>query len=79
MNKIQKRTLRLVYEMEDANFENLLLKDSSWMGLNYLLICIFQLITYVCYFHEHSTSRSSKFASSISYTRRRVSFCILFI
>ena len=33
MNKIQKRTLRLVYEMEDANFENLLLKDSSWNGL----------------------------------------------
>ena len=30
INKIQKRTLRLVYEMEDANFEDLLLKDTLW-------------------------------------------------
>ena len=30
INKIHKRTLRLVYEMEDANFEDLLLKDNSW-------------------------------------------------
>ena len=30
INKIYKRTLRLVYEMQDANFEDLLLKDNSW-------------------------------------------------
>ena len=30
INKIHKSTLRLVYEMEDANFEDLLLKDNSW-------------------------------------------------
>ena len=30
INKIHKRTLRLIYEMEDANFEDLLLKDNSW-------------------------------------------------
>ena len=30
INKLHKRTLRLVYEMQDANFEGLLLKDNSW-------------------------------------------------
>ena len=30
INKIHKRTLRLVYEMEDVNFEDLLLKGNSW-------------------------------------------------
>ena len=30
INKIHKHSLRIVYEMEDANFENLLIKDSSW-------------------------------------------------
>ena len=30
INKMHKRTLRLVYEMEDATFEDLLLKDNSW-------------------------------------------------
>ena len=30
INKIHKRTLRLVYQMEDTNFEDLLLKDNSW-------------------------------------------------
>ena len=30
INKILKRTLRLVYQIEDANFEDLLLKDKSW-------------------------------------------------
>ena len=30
INKTHKRTLRLVYEMEDANFEDLLLKNNSW-------------------------------------------------
>ena len=30
MNKIHKSTLRLVYETEDTNFEDLLLKYNSW-------------------------------------------------
>ena len=30
INKIYKRTLRLVYEMEGANLEDLLLKDNLW-------------------------------------------------
>ena len=30
INKIHRGTLHLVYEMEDANFEDLLLKDNSW-------------------------------------------------
>ena len=30
ISKIHKRTLRLVYEMKDANLEDLLLKDNSW-------------------------------------------------
>ena len=30
INNIHMRTLCLIYEMEDANFEDLLLKDNSW-------------------------------------------------
>ena len=30
INKIHKRTLGVVYEVQDANFEHLLLKDNSW-------------------------------------------------
>ena len=30
IKKIHKRSLRNIYEMEDANFEDLLVKDSSW-------------------------------------------------
>ena len=30
INKTHKRSLRVIYEMEDANFEDLLTKDSSW-------------------------------------------------
>ena len=30
IDKIQKRSLRVIYEMEDANFKHLLIKDSSW-------------------------------------------------
>ena len=30
INKIHKRTLRVIYEMEYANFEDLLIKDNSW-------------------------------------------------
>ena len=48
INKIHKRTLRLVYEMEDANFEDLLLKDNSWNvhenNINTLLIEIYKSI-----------------------------------
>ena len=29
-NKIHMHSLRVIYEMEDANFEDLLIKDSSW-------------------------------------------------
>ena len=50
-----------------GNFNNCLLrnhieyfssrKNLSWLvDVNYLLTCKFQLITYVCYFYEHSTS-----------------------
>ena len=48
INKIHKRTLRLVYEMEDANFEDLLLKDNSWKvhenNIHTLLIEIYKSI-----------------------------------
>ena len=48
INKIHKRTLRLVYEMQDANFEDLLLKDNSWhvheSNIHTLLIEIYKLI-----------------------------------
>ena len=30
INKIHKRSLRVIYELEDANFEDLLVTDSSW-------------------------------------------------
>ena len=30
INKIHKHSLRVIYKMEDANFEELLIKDSSW-------------------------------------------------
>ena len=30
INKIHKRSLRLVYQLEDENFEHLLIKDNSW-------------------------------------------------
>ena len=48
INKIHKRTLRLVYEMQDANFEDLLLKDNSWnvheSNIHTLLIEIYKSI-----------------------------------
>ena len=46
INKIHKRSLRLVYEMQDANFENLLLKDNSWNvhNIHTLLIEIYKSI-----------------------------------
>ena len=30
INKIHKRCLSIVYQLEDANFEGLLIKDNSW-------------------------------------------------
>ena len=48
INKVHKRTLRLVYEMEDANFQDLQLKDNSWNvhenSMHMLLIEIYQSI-----------------------------------
>ena len=48
INKIHKRMLRLVYEMRDANFEDLLLKDNSWNAhenkIHTLLIEIYKSI-----------------------------------
>ena len=48
INKIQKRTLRLVYQIEDANFEDLLLKDNPWNvhenNMHTLLIEIYKSI-----------------------------------
>ena len=46
INKIHKRSLR-IYEMDDANFEDLLIKDSSWTihenNIHTLLIVISKL------------------------------------
>ena len=48
INKIHKRSLRLIYEMQDANFEDLLLKDNSWSvhesNIHTLLIEIYKSI-----------------------------------
>ena len=48
INKIHKRSLLLLYEMEDANFEDLLLKDNSWNvhenNMHTLLIEIYKSI-----------------------------------
>ena len=48
IKKIHKRILRLVYEMEDANFEDLLLKDNLWNvhenNIHTLLIEIYKSI-----------------------------------
>ena len=48
INKIHKRTLGVVYEVQDANFEHLLLKDNSWnvheSNIRTLLIEIYKSI-----------------------------------
>ena len=48
MFRRNKRTLHSVYEMQDANFEDLLLKDNSWKvhesNIHTLLIEIYKLI-----------------------------------
>ena len=48
INKIHKRSLRLVYEIQDANFEDLQLQDNSWnvheSNIHTLLIEIYKSI-----------------------------------
>ena len=75
-----------------GNFKNCLLRRSnrvffkskkifSWlMDLNYLSF-IFQLLSYVCYFHKHSRSYLLIADNRNSHLpfRRRVRLCILFI
>ena len=50
INKIHKRSLRVIYEMEDANFEDLLIKDSSWTihenNIHTLLIEIYKSLNH---------------------------------
>ena len=49
--KIHKRSLRVTYEMEDANFEDLLIKDSSWNihenNIHTLLIEIYKSLNHI--------------------------------
>ena len=51
INKIHKRSLRVIYEMEDANFEDLLIKDSSWTihenNIHTLLIDIYKSLNHI--------------------------------
>ena len=49
--KIHKRSLLVIYEMEDATFEDLLIKDSSWTihenNIHTLLIEIYKSLNHV--------------------------------
>ena len=51
INKIHKHSLRVIYEMEDANFEDLLIEDSSWTihenNIHTLLIEIFKSLNHI--------------------------------
>ena len=51
INKIHKHSLRVIYEMEDANFEDLLIKDSSWTihenNIHTLLIEIYKPLNHI--------------------------------
>ena len=51
INKIHKRSLCVIYEMEDANFEDLLTKDSSWTihenNIHTLLIEIYKSLNHI--------------------------------
>ena len=51
INKIHKPSLRVIYEMEDANFEDLLIKDSSWTihenNIHTLLIEIYKSLNHI--------------------------------
>ena len=50
-NKIHKRSLRLVYQLEDENFEDLLIKDNSWTihesNIQTLLIEIYKSLNHI--------------------------------
>ena len=51
INKIHKRSLRLVYQMEDENFEDSLIKDNSWTihesNIQTLLIEIYKSLNHI--------------------------------
>ena len=51
INKIHKRSLRVIYEIKDANFEDLLIKDSSWTiyenNIQALLIEIYKSLNHI--------------------------------
>ena len=51
INKIHKRSLRVIYEVEDANFEDLLIKDNSWTihesNIHTLLIEIYKSLNHI--------------------------------
>ena len=51
IKRIHKRSLRVIYEVEDANFEDLLIKDNSWTNhennIHTLLIEIYKSFTLV--------------------------------
>ena len=51
INKIHKRSLRLVYQLEDENFEDLLIKDNFWTihesNIQTLLIEIYKSLTHI--------------------------------
>ena len=51
INKIHKRSLRVIYEMEDANFEDLLVKDNCWTihenNIHTLLIEIYKSLNHI--------------------------------
>ena len=50
INKIHKRRLRVIYQMENANFEDLLIKDSCWTihqnNIHKLLIEIYKSLSF---------------------------------
>ena len=50
-NQINKRSLRLVYQLEDENFEDLLIKDNSWTihesNIQTLLIEIYKSLNHI--------------------------------
>ena len=51
INKIHKRSLSLVYELEDGNFEDLLIKDDSWTihenNIHTLLVEIYKSVNHI--------------------------------
>ena len=51
INKIHKRNLHLVYEMQDTNFEDLLIKDGAWTihenNIYTLLIEIYKSLNHI--------------------------------